>query len=111
MGARNSKKAKISKYSLDTCYTQSRKLIKEAVIDIADYQYPRFNRHGKYPDGFYTENIEFLWGGIRMYKYTKRRCSTEARILYYLPKIKQIFYSIPNKYTQKKRRLSERQAF
>jgi len=98
---------KISKYSLDTFYTQSRKLIKESVIDVADYQYPRLNRHRNY-----VETIEFLWGGLRMYEYTEKRHSTEARIKYYLPKLKQIFYSSnPNKYTQKKRRLSERQAF
>jgi len=103
---------KISKYSLDTCYTQSRKLIEEAVIYDADYNYPRFNRCEKYPDGFYAETVVFLWGGTRVYSYTKRRCSTDVWTPYYIPKTRRFFQHSFHKYTHtEKRRLSERQAF
>lgn len=102
MGARNSKKAKISKYGLDTFYTQSRGLIKKSVIDIAEYQYPRSNRHNKYYDGFYAETISFLWGGIRMYKYTKRRRGPSGQIKYCLPKTRQEFSQIFYHYQKRK---------
>ena len=93
---------KVSKYSLDTFYTQPRKLIKEVIIDTVDYQYPRFNKYRKYSDGFYTETMVFLWSGIRVYKYTKRRCNTNTWTPYYTSKTKTVFHHSFHKYTQKK---------